>query len=216
MRHLALFAKHWRPGQAKTRLAAEVGLERAAQIYRACLETTLQRLAAFGDRREVVFTPDDAAADFRQLAPATWHLTPQGDGDLGQRLAAHLQDAIQRGASGVVILGADSPTIPTQFIHAAWEELERQPVVLGPAEDGGYYLLAARMTELPIFADLPWGTSGVFDETVRRLSAAKIGCHCLPRWYDVDDGPGLARLQAELRQFPQGDTQWALLRAALD
>lgn len=215
MRHLALFAKHWTPGQAKTRLAAEVGLERAARIYRACLETTLQRLAAVGDRREVMFTPDDAAAEFRRLAPSAWHVTPQGAGDLGQRLAVHLRDAIQRGASGVVILGADSPTVPMPFIRGAWWGLETRPVVLGPADDGGYYLLAARSAELPIFADMPWGTSAVFDETVRRLAAANIDFHCLPRWYDIDDGPGLARLQAELQFSPRDDAQWALLRAAL-
>jgi rSAM/selenodomain-associated transferase 1 len=183
---LGLFARWPRPGEAKTRLAAATSPPWAADIALAFLRDSLQRLGAVEARRTLVFTPPDAGELFRAVAGSAYQLRPQIEGDLGRRLAAYLGAALAEGAERVVVVGADSPTLPVDYVQAALEQLGRADVVLGPATDGGYYLLGCARRLPPLFEGIPWGGSEVASATVARVRAAGLQLALLPPWYDVD------------------------------
>ncbi|RIK77526.1 MAG: glycosyltransferase [Planctomycetota bacterium] len=196
---LAVFAKYWEPGQVKTRLAASVGNERAAAYYRKFLATTLRRFESVADTRMVVFTPANRRDDFTALAGPAWELMPQCDGDLGNRLRSFLEATLNRVARRVVILGADSPTLPLEYVQEALGRLATHSVVLGPSEDGGYYLLGASGAVPPIFDNMPWSDSTLLEATLDRLCQRDVASHLLGTWYDVDDAESLARYLAAER-----------------
>src|SRR5262249_38779430 len=141
MRVLGLYAKRPDAGRVKTRLAAETSPGWAAAVADAFLRDTADRLAASADRRFLVHDPPAATPLFAELAGGRYDLEPQGPGDLGRRLAAFTARRFEAGAAAVVLVGADSPTVPPAFVERAFEELRAANVVLGPAADGGYYLL---------------------------------------------------------------------------
>ena len=204
---LGLFAKWPRPGQVKTRLAVVMGQERAAQVARAFLLDTLDRLAKVSVRRVVAFAPDDAAADFVALLQGRCEFRPQGDGDLGARLRRFITAEIAGGADAVVVVGADSPTLPVEYVQRAFAELDRADVVLGPAMDGGYYLLGCGRRVPPVFDNIDWGGSCVLAETIARLPTPAWRFALLPPWYDVDTPADWQMLRGHVA---------ALRRAGLD
>jgi hypothetical protein len=190
---LAVFAKYWQPGDVKTRLAVAVGDHQAAAYYREFLATTLRRFADVGEGRAVVYTPQSRRNEFAALAGSRWWLLPQAGGDLGQRLAAFLATALATIARRVVIVGADSPTLPVEYVREAFDQLATHPVVLGPSEDGGYYLVGASGAVPPIFDVMPWSEPTLLEATLARLAEHGICPHLLPAWYDVDDAESLSR-----------------------
>jgi hypothetical protein len=101
-------------------------------------------------------------------------------------MAAFLDEQLRAGAETVVLLGSDSPTLPLELVRQAFKELDRADVVLGPATDGGYYLLGCARRLPPIFNGIPWGSCRVLAETVARLSDPTWRLAVLPPWYDVD------------------------------
>jgi rSAM/selenodomain-associated transferase 1 len=185
-RVLALFAKSPRPGEVKTRLAAATSPGRAAAVADAFLSDLIDRLAAVAARRVLVFSPPDAHDDFAARAAGRFALRPQADGDLGRRLAAFLGEELAGGAESVVVLGSDSPTVPLAYVAQAFDELRRADVVLGPAADGGYYLVGCARGLPPIFEGIPWGGAEVLSATVARLEGSRRRLAVLPPWYDVD------------------------------
>jgi rSAM/selenodomain-associated transferase 1 len=145
------------------------------------LDDTLSRLAAIPARRLIVYAPDDAAAEFAALAKGNFGLVPQGGGDLGDRLARFF--AAHDGCRTIAV-GSDSPTLPLAFLEQAFEELKKADVVLGPATDGGYYLIGCRRCTPALFTGIEWGGSAVLRQTVERLGAHTLAL--LPPWYDID------------------------------
>jgi rSAM/selenodomain-associated transferase 1 len=204
-RVLGLFAKWPGPGTVKTRLTNDPVF--GAAVARAFLLDTVSRLHAVDVRRILVFAPLDAAADFAELVPAGFLFTPQSDGDLGRRLTQFLETQHNEGAAAVVAVGADSPTLPVGYVEQAFTELERADVVLGPATDGGYYLIGCARSVPAVFADIPWGGSCVLAETVARLTDPGRRLAVLPPWYDVDTPEGWDMLRGHVA---------ALRRAGLD
>jgi uncharacterized protein len=206
---LGLFAKWPTPGAAKTRLAADP--HRAAAIARAFLLDSLARFAAVADRRFLVFAPPEAERHFRALAGTAYEIVPQADGDLGRRLRRFVED--RHGAGRLVLVGADSPTLPVEYVRQAFDELDRADVVLGPAFDGGYYLIGFALGRTgaalanAVFHDIPWSTNRVLETTVGRLSAAGRSLALLPPWYDVDTPDDWALLRGHVA---------AMRRAGLD
>ena len=194
---LGILAKYWTPGTVKTRLAAAIGDRQAAAVYRDMLAATLARLADVADRRVLAFTPADCRDEFAQLADSAWTLEPQSDGDLGQRIEHCFSRAFEKGFDSVVLLGADTPTVPVEFVAGAFRMLERRSVVFGPSADGGYYLVGAAGRVPPVFTAIPWGTDEVWTATKRRLEQAAITWGELPVWWDVDDDRDYRRLLAE-------------------
>ena len=217
MNLFGIFAKFWQPGRVKTRLAARIGHQAASRVYRAFIEVLIDRLGDCGDRRVLAYWPEDCRDDFFAIAGQNWVLERQSDGDLGQRMASYFQTAFKSGAGRVVLIGSDSPTIPTAYIERAFALLEHQRVVLGPTRDGGYYLVGAADYVPPIFEDISWSSSAVWQQTVSHLSRCRIGFAQLPEWYDVDDSSDLIHLRDHLCQLvedmPYYRTLWQVVRS---
>lgn len=201
MRRLALFAKYWQPGAVKTRLAGAIGEVAAAELHQAFVEALTERLAHVGDSRSLVVAPADQVVAFRQVCPPAWDVVPQATGDLGCRLRAFFDLAFAEGASRVVVIGADSPNLPTELVERAFIALDESATVLGPADDGGYYLVGSRGAPPPIFDDIPWSTSRVLQATIAELKAAGVLYSLLTPWYDVDELADLRRLDDDLEKL---------------
>jgi rSAM/selenodomain-associated transferase 1 len=181
-RVLGLFAKWPSAGQVKTRLAEASSVEWATEVAVAFLNDILDRVAPVHAERLLVFTPDDSGPAFAELARDRFILTPQGQGDLGERLARFF--AAHEGKCTIAI-GSDSPTLPVEWISSAFEKLQHTDIVLGPATDGGYYLIGCRTFVPSLFAGIDWSSCQVLSQTVSQLGGASVAL--LPPWYDVDD-----------------------------
>jgi uncharacterized protein len=205
-RTLGLFAKRPTPGAVKTRLAAESSPEWAAAVAAAFLHDVLDRLTAVEARRVLAFAPPDARPYFAEAVRGRFELTPQTDGDLGRRMAAFFQEQLAAGADRVVLVGTDSPTLPLACVEQAFAELEHADVVLGPAADGGYYLIGCARLVPPLFEGIAWSGPRVLLDSVARLPAT-CRLALLPPWYDVDtlaDWFALRGHLAALRHAGQG------------
>jgi len=196
---LGLMAKYWQPGKVKTRLAAKVGPQEAAAIYREFVTTLLTRLTNTAAQTTLAFTPPERLPEFQQTAPPSWQLEPQSGNDLGDRMHHFFHRRQQEGFRKTVLLGTDSPNIPLAYIEQAFDQLDNHQVVLGPTEDGGYWLVGIAGIVPPIFSDIPWSTPQVWQATVEALHGAGISHHVLPTWYDVDEAADLRRLITDLR-----------------
>jgi hypothetical protein len=205
-RVLGLFAKWPAPGAAKTRLCAGRGPEWGARVARAFLLDTVERLAGVGDRRVLAFAPPAAEADFAALVRGRFTLAPQADGDLGRRLACFAAEQIAAGAGSLVLVGADSPTLPVEYVERAFAELGLADVVLGPATDGGYYLIGCGRRVPPVFDGIAWGTSRALADTVARLAGPSWRLALLPPWYDVDTPDDWAMLCGHLAALRRAGT----------
>jgi len=209
---LGIFAKYWEPGTVKTRLAATIGAEGAAQLYLASLRTLLDRFGGVAARRLLYGTPSQRQSEFASLANRQWIVRSQSDGDLGQRMKNYFVEAFQEDVERVVLIGSDSPTLPGEFVESAFAALSDCRVVLGPSEDGGYYLVGASQDVPPIFDGIDWSSPRVWDQTVSLLDEHAIAWQRLEPWYDVDDQSTLDKLCDEVSQG--GD--WPYLISAID
>ncbi len=219
MNELALFAKYWAPGQVKTRLATCVGDEIASALYREFVIALVRRLQYCGDRRTVVYAPEAAAPQFRTLVgSALGGDAAQTTGDLGTRLQRDVQHALQSGSTAIVILGSDSPTVPVAYVEQAFSALRDHDVVLGPSEDGGYYLIGLRQTLPFLFQGIDWSSSHVWQQTLDRVRSLGTACRFwrLPIWYDVDTAEDLARLMRELAEIAEDDQELTSLREHIE
>jgi rSAM/selenodomain-associated transferase 1 len=194
MRILGLFAKQPLPGQVKTRLAAATSAGWAARVADALLRDALERLLRVDARRFVVFAPAEAGPFFAALAGEHFGLMPQCPGNLGQRMAGFITAQLQAEAEAVVLVGTDSPTLPVNLIEQAFRELGRADLVLGPATDGGYYLIGCGRRTPPVFDGIDWSSRRVLGQTVAALAPLspegrgekEWRLAVLPPWYDVD------------------------------
>jgi uncharacterized protein len=193
-RVVVLLAKWPGGGRAKRRLASGIGRRRAEALARSFLEDTLALIDKVGaDRVVIAYAPPAARERFAALAPRA-RLVEQPRGGFGTRLRGAIEAGRAAGRR-VAVIGADSPTLPASYVRRALDRLVRADAALGPAEDGGYYLIATRV-HLPagLFARMPWSTARVMRETMRRAAEAGLRVAVLPRAYDVDDASDLRRL----------------------
>jgi uncharacterized protein len=196
---IALFAKAPVAGMVKTRLVPPLSAEEAAQVARASLEHSVRVLVPAVPARWRLLL--DGAPDPQILELARVFGLPilgQSEGDLGARLRAALGALRMSGASEVIAIGSDSPTLPPERLAQARDALERHDLVLGPAEDGGYYLIGLSRECDAVFEGIAWGTAGVAHETLDRARAAGLATSVLAPWYDVDDIPSLRRAALDL------------------
>ena len=184
-------AKYPEPGRVKTRLAAALGAERACALYRAFILDLADRLAALP--YEVIWAYDPAPAPFAALVPHA-RCVPQVGGDLGARMGHAVAAAFAEQAAPLVVLGADVPHVPVSSIQAA-AAVEPGRVVLGPAEDGGYYLIALARPAPELFAGVPWGAAGVLEATRARADGLGLATDLLAPTFDVDESGDLRRLR---------------------
>jgi rSAM/selenodomain-associated transferase 1 len=179
---LGIFAKEPVAGAVKTRLAAETSPAFAAAVAEAFLTDTLARMQPLPVRKTIVYAPADAAFRAR-VAPYEMESQPQSDGDLGARLAHFFESRFVAGDGPIVVIGTDSPTMPVEFLTQAFELLRSADVVLGPATDGGYYLIGLSRHQPELFRGIAWSGPTVLTETVARVRGELA---LLPPWYDVD------------------------------
>jgi len=200
MQRLVLFAKRPRLGHVKTRLVPPLTAEQALELYRAFLIDQLGLLDAFRSRCAPELCLDEDWEPDRETAGGTVRRTEQGDGDLGSRMLRCLRRATGEGAERIVIVAADSPTLPATHVERAFDALAGgAEVVLAPAFDGGYVLIGLRRPVPELFCDMPWGGPEVLRITLERARDAGIETLVIDPWYDVDDGKGLGRLRSDLR-----------------
>jgi rSAM/selenodomain-associated transferase 1 len=182
---LAVIAKEPAAGQAKTRLSPALGDAGAAAAAQAMLVDTLAAVAASGADPWLCFTPSGARDRLAALAPG-FRLLPQSGGDLGDRLAALMHDLLASGAPQAAIIGADTPHIPPRTFHAAFAMLDDVDIVLGPALDGGYYLVGAKAPAPELFHGIPMSTDVVLGLTLERAARAGLRIGLLPHLRDLD------------------------------
>jgi uncharacterized protein len=188
---LAVIAKEPAAGLAKTRLVPALGEAGAARAAAAMLADTLAAVRSAGAEPWLCFTPPEARERLRRLAPG-FGLLPQGRGDLGDRLAACLAGLLAAGADRVTIVGADTPHVPAASYRRAFALLDQADVVLGPALDGGYYLVAAKAARPELFVGVPMGTEVVLAETLARAARGGLAVALLPPLRDLDRAEDLA------------------------
>ncbi len=219
MNILGIFVKHPIPGQVKTRLAAELGAAFATELYAAFIADLVERFRGRVDRSLLCYAPDEpAAADyFRSIADTDFELWRQPALSFGERLAAffdeHLStddnstDDNSHGDCRVVVIGSDSPSLPIEYVERAFEDLADHDCVLGPATDGGYYLVGQRNPARAIFDGIEWSTSRVLEQTVARINRVEATLSVLPPWYDVDTSADVELLDGHLRALRQSETR---------
>ncbi|NNJ08744.1 glycosyltransferase [Chloroflexales bacterium ZM16-3] len=199
-RCLIIVAKAPVAGISKTRLSAGVGTERAVEISRCFLEdaVALSRQIT-GCQTAFSFWPVESAPYFVALHPAAL-LLPQRGESFGARLHDAVVQAAGYGYDEIALLAGDAPGLSAQIIEAAFSSLADSPAVIGPAEDGGYYLLGMREPQPTLFhPGIAWGTHTVAAQTCAAAEAVGLAMATLPMWYDVDTAADLARLHADLR-----------------
>lgn len=174
---LSIFARWPRPGEVKTRLIPHFGAEGAARIYTRLLAHTIAVARESGVPFELRVTGCDPAL-FRSAFGDDLEVVPQGDGDLTARLSAVPAPAM--------VIGSDCPGLTPAILRAAAETLATGPMIIGPASDGGYYLLGYNADAAFAFVDMPWSTEAVFGETLRRFALRGIRPAVLPELSDVD------------------------------
>lgn len=199
MKTFGLFGKHPHPGHVKTRLADEVGAAVAAKLYTAFVDDLAFRFRAAGDHRILGFWPADTASYFDQYAKIGYELWPQPEGDLGQKIISFFKYTLKELGSRAVLIGTDSPTLPSEFVGQAFEMLNEVDCVLGPATDGGYYLIGLRRPLPSLFDNIAWSGANVLTQTVQRASAAGFSLNVLTPWYDVDELKDLQVLAGHIR-----------------
>lgn len=195
---LAVMAKVPVAGEVKTRLCPPLDPAQAARLARCFLEDRIEQLGALraGDRL-VAFAPPERERELRALVPPDVRLVPQAGVDLGARLHHVLAGLLAEGYAGAIAVDADSPTLPTAYLDEACRVLldGAADVVVGPTEDGGYYLIGLGAPAPGLFAAMPWSTPAVCEETLARARRAGRRVAVLPPWFDVDRGTDLARLR---------------------
>ena len=212
---LGLFAKYWQPGEVKTRLGAAIGDRQAAAIYRQFVVALVGRLSDCRTEKWLAYTPYEHQREFQQIVSNDWILELQAEGDLGDRMRAFFANRLASGSERTVLLGSDSPQMPLESIEQAFEQLRRHQLVLGPSEDGGYWLIGVSGTLPSVFNDIPWGTPAVWEATVDRLRATNTSYGMLPVCYDVDEQSDLERLIRDLHDQAGCDRHLDRLRESL-
>lgn len=185
-RTLGVFVKLPQPGAVKTRLVPSLGAQAAAELYEALVEAVLAGTEPRGEyERLVYYAPAEAAEAMRAWLPGG-RLRRQCEGDLGTRMADAFARAFARGAGRVAIVGSDVPGLTRETVVNAFSALDGRDVVLGPAHDGGYYLIALREAHAGLFREVSWSTASVLAQTLDRAAHAGLSVATLPPLRDVD------------------------------
>ena len=204
---IAIFAKPPVPGRVKTRLLEVLSPRQAAELHRACLEDTIALVDSVAGCRRFLHVAG-SESETRQLSRelqlgADWTVGIQRGRDLGARLKHTFEDLFRRGMRRVVVVGTDTPWMGRERIREALRLANAADVVLGPAADGGYYLIAARRLVPAIFRGIPWGRPQVMAATIQALRNSGASFRLLPRDFDLDRPGDLRRAAEMLRKKPE-------------
>lgn len=195
-----VMAKGPRPGDVKTRLVPPLTEAEAAELAMCFLRDTVLNVRRIIDQVMLAYAPADARALLETILPPGLLWFEQKGRNLGERLesvATHVSDL---GFRPFIILGADSPTLPSSLIQQALNSLTsgHADISLGPTTDGGYYLVGLNRAVPGLFQNIDWSTSLTYEQTVVNAAAFNLRLHALPMWYDVDTPADLSRLNEEM------------------
>jgi rSAM/selenodomain-associated transferase 1 len=201
---ILFFVKAPLRGKVKTRLAATLGEDAALVLHRSFALDLLSTVDSTGMAVQVFYTPSNARDSVADWLGRGRRYTPQEGPDLGSRMENAFRTAFAAGAERAVLVGSDLPDLPGEVFAEAFQALGDNDAVIGPARDGGYYLIGFRRdTFLPgIFPAMAWGTDGVFRETLKRFDAANYRVSLLREWRDMDTADDLAGLRERARGLP--------------
>jgi rSAM/selenodomain-associated transferase 1 len=206
---LAVMTKAPRTGQVKTRLAPPLTPDEAATLNACFLRDTANALSAAvvrgkrsgrNARGVAVYTPAGSEDAYSDLLPPDFDLIPQREGSFGERLFFAAEDLFKCGFNSVCLIDSDSPTVPASSFTQAMELLSSPDdrIVLGPTDDGGYYLIGLKKPHRELFERIDWSTERVFEQTRERAQEIGVETQLLPNDYDVDDSASLRQLCGEL------------------
>jgi hypothetical protein len=224
---LAVMTKAPYAGQVKTRLVPPLTPEEAAELNKCFLRDTVAAISsacsdrplvdessergirnrstshsevATGARGIAVYTPVGAESAYSDILPAEFYLLPQRGDEFGDRLYFAVEDLFKCGFGSVCLIDSDSPTVSAHNFAEAVELLSmpEDRVVLGPSDDGGYYLIGLKKQHRPVFENIDWSTEHVLNQTMQRANEIELEIKLLPAGYDVDDAKGLSRLRDDL------------------
>ena len=205
---LAVMTKAPRAGEVKTRLVPPLTQVEAAKLNSSFLRDIADAiLATMGETATErtalgvgVYTPPGAEADYENILPEEFFLIPQRGDHFGDRLIFAAEDLFKVGFASVCLINSDSPTLPAENFSEAVEllHLPGDRIVLGPSDDGGYYLIGLKKLHREIFERIDWSTERVLDQTLQRAAEIDVEVKLLPGGYDVDDHATLRRLCADL------------------
>jgi rSAM/selenodomain-associated transferase 1 len=201
---LAVMTKAPQAGRVKTRLTPPLSPREAAALNICFLRDTASAISqtATGGKTQgvAVYTPLGSEAAYTEILPEHFILVPQREGDFGERLLAATEDLLRLGFNSVCLIDSDSPTVPDTVFAEATQFLSdsEDGVVLGPSDDGGYYLIGLNRPHPSLFEQIDWSTERVLEQTIAAAREIDLSVHLLPTGYDVDDRATLARLCQEL------------------
>ncbi len=200
---LVIMAKRPAVGRTKTRLCPLLEPAAAVALYRAMLQDTIELAAQVdGVQLAIAVTPPEATDDFRPMSPPGAVLLPVAGADIGDCLHQVLGRLLVEGHPKAVAIDSDSPTLPIAHLRQTIALLDETDVVLGPCEDGGYYLIGLKQPQPELFRGIAWSTAQVTIQTLARAEALGLTVALLPAWYDVDVAADLDRLRSELASLP--------------
>ncbi|HWP93416.1 MAG TPA: TIGR04282 family arsenosugar biosynthesis glycosyltransferase [Thermodesulfobacteriota bacterium] len=184
---LLIFVKYPEPGRVKTRLAEDLGHEKAAEIYASMAESVIHNLSESEEYKTIIFfDPPDRKREMENWLGKRYRLLAQEGNSLGERMANALEKTFSLGAEKAVIIGTDCLEITEEIISRAFQSLDEMDLVLGPAEDGGYYLLGMKESIPEIFDDITWSTSQVLGQTINKIKTMGLKFSLLKTLRDID------------------------------
>ena len=182
-----LFAKYPTPGRVKTRLARQIGAHAAASRYKEMVETLVRELKAVPTYTlTCCYDPPDHDEAFRSWLPQLTSFLAQSPGDLGQRMETAIEDALSHGAPAAIVIGSDCIDLNKDILKQAIAALNESDVVIGPAVDGGYYLIGMKKPHPELFHNMTWSHQDVYRETIRRSEQQRLNVAALPVLADLD------------------------------
>lgn len=198
---LLLFVKAPIRGRVKSRLAAAIGEDAAVELYENFILDILERMEESGYPIRIFVYPPDSVELVSSWLGKERVCVPQTGNDLGERMEQALKQAFSEGWERAVLIGSDLPDLPSDVICGAFAALDANDAVIGPAADGGYYLIGfnARLFPAGLFHGILWSTETVFQKTQDLLRAAGLRIHVLPQWHDVDTVDDLKTLSERLQ-----------------
>jgi uncharacterized protein len=183
--------------EGKSRLIRDLDTHDGASLRLALLRDTLEAISSLADDKALLYTPPDREAEIRAATPFRAIFLPQRGATLGERMYEGARELLTLGFDNVVLIGSDLPTLPPAHVSAALDILMRRSevLVLGPAEDGGYYLIGLGQSRTEFFEHIPWGTPLVLQRTREAAESLGIPVETVPRWYDIDSASDLRRVR---------------------
>ena len=191
-----IFIKYPFLGDVKSRLSIKFGENLTVTLYKKFVQDLLEMLKKTNYPVLICFFPPDRILEFKKWLGNNYEFIPQVGINLGERLKNCFIKGFELGYNNLIVIGSDSPDIPEKIIHKSIEKLNDNDTVIGPSEDGGYYLIGFtdRSFTQRVFEDITWSSASVFEETVDKLKSGLKKIYILEKWYDVDTIEDLKKL----------------------